>query len=230
MLSVATAHTKGIPVLLVAPGAGYHAAAPVARLLVSGDGDIRTVKDLAGKTIGVPLLGDINTIGVEGLLDKAGVARDSVHFTEIPPPSMPPALQAKRVDAISIYEPFVSAALAQGARSIASPYDSVASNFLIAAWTVEKTWAANNRAALMTFASVLNRGSQYANAHYLELTAMISDFSKMPANVLGKLAFPTVPPTLNVSLIQPVIDAAARYHAIPAGFPAKELVVDGVAT
>jgi NitT/TauT family transport system substrate-binding protein len=228
VLSLSVAHTKGIPVTLIAPGAGYHSATAVAKVLVAGDSAIRTVKDLAGKVVAVPLLGDINTIGLYGLLDQAGVDRTAVRFTEIPPPSMPGALQEKRVDAISIYEPFVSAAVAQGARAIAKPYDSVAQNFIIAAWVAYAPWAAAHRDAVIAFAGVLNRGARYANEHYSELIPMISDFSKMPQDVLGKLAYPTVPATLAVPLIQPVIDAAAKYKAIPASFSARDFIFGGV--
>jgi NitT/TauT family transport system substrate-binding protein len=224
VLSLCVAHQKGIPVVLVAPGAGYHSATAVARLLVPGDSPVKTVKDLEGKVIGVPLLGDINTIGVDGLLDQAGVNRSNVKFTEIPPPNMPSALAAKRVDAISIYEPFVSAAIAQGARAIAKPYDSVALNFTIAAWVAYGPWAAAHRDAVLGFASALNRGSQYANAHYQDLIPMIAGFSKMEPDTLSKMAYPTVAPTLSVALIQPVIDAAAKYGAIPAAFPAKDFL------
>lgn len=36
------------------------------------------------------------------------------------------------------------------------------------------------------------------------------------------------PPTLNASSIQPVVDAAAKAHEIPAPFPAADLVQPGV--
>jgi NitT/TauT family transport system substrate-binding protein len=226
VISLSIAHQRGVPVTLVAPGAGYHSANAIARLLVPADSSIQSLKDLEGKTIGVPLLGDINTIAVEGLLDQGGIARDTVKFAEIPPPNLPSALLTKRVDAIVVYEPFVSAAVAQGARSIAKPYDSVALNFMIAAWVAYGPWASAHRDAVLAFASVLNRGSQYANAHYQELIPMISTFSKMQPEVLTKLAYPTVSPTLATSLIQPVIDAAAKYHAIPASFRAKDFIFD----
>lgn len=223
--SLAVAHTKGIPVVFAAPGGAYNTETPVSRTLVLPDSPIRTIKDLDGKIMGVPLLGDVNTIGIEGLLENAGMSRTSVHFVEIPPPSLLPALQAKRIDAMSVYEPFLSSALSQGVRPILKPYDSIALNFMIVGWAVEKTWAANNRSALATFTSVLNRGLQYGNAHHQDLTALISDYTKIPPASVVKIAYPSVPANLGVALIQPVIDAAVRYQLIPAGFPARELML-----
>lgn len=229
VFSLAVAHSKGVQVVIIAPGAGYHTASPVSRVLVPGDSTITTLKELAGKTVAVPLIGDMNTLGLYSLLEKAGVARTDVHFIELPPSTIVSSLQAKRVDAGAVYEPFLSAAMAQGARSLVKPYDGVAQTFLIVGWTVDRTWASANRAQVLAFANVLNRGNQYGNAHYKELAPMIADFSKMPVDVLGKLAYPTVPPTLAPALIQPVIDLAARYQAIPASFPARELIFEGVA-
>jgi hypothetical protein len=55
---------------------------------------------------------------------------------------------------------------------------------------------------------------------------MISEFTKLPPDVLGKIAYPTVPSSLSPALIQPVIDLAAKYQAIPATFPASEIIFD----
>jgi hypothetical protein len=64
------------------------------------------------------------------------------------------------------------------ARAIAKPYDSVALNFTIVAWVAYGPRVSAHRDAVMAFTSVLNRGSQYANAHYQELIPMISTFPK----------------------------------------------------
>ena len=228
VFSLSVAHSKGIPAVMIAPGAGYHAPAAISLLLVPPDSSITHVKELAGKTVAVPLIGDMNTLGLYSLLEQAGVQRTDVHFIEMPPASIVSALQTKRVDAGAVYEPFSSAAVAQGARPLARPYDGIAPNFIIVGWTVDRTWATNNRAQVAAFANVLNRGNQYGNAHYQDLIPMISGFSKIPADVLGKIAYPTVPTSLAPALIQPVIDLAAKYQAIPAGFPARELIFDGV--
>ena len=140
---------------------------------------------------------------------------------------MLPALLAKRVDAIAIYEPIVSAALAQGARPIGKQYDSIALRFMVASWIAYGPWLATHRDAVVAFATTLNRASQYANLHHAELIPLIAGFTKQTPEILSKLPYPTVSPTLDTTLIQPVIDAAAKYRMIPATFRAKELIFDG---
>lgn len=226
VFSLAVAHSKGIPAVMIAPGAGYHTPTPVSLLLTPADSAITSIKELAGKTVAVPLIGDMNTLGLYSLLEQAGVARTDVHFIEIPPASIAAALQAKRVDAAAVYAPFSNAALAQGARPLARPYDGVAPNFIIVGWTVDRNWAASNRSQVLAFANVINRGNQYGNAHHQDLIPMIAEFTKLPPEVLAKLDYPTVPPALSPSLIQPVIDLAAKYQAIPASFPARDIIFD----
>jgi ABC-type nitrate/sulfonate/bicarbonate transport system substrate-binding protein len=140
---------------------------------------------------------------------------------------MLPALLAKRVDAIAIYEPIVSAAIAQGARPIGKQYDSIALKFMVASWVAYGPWLATHRDAAVAFAATLNRASQFANLHHEELIPLIAGFTKQDPDVLSKLPYPTVSPTLDAALIQPVIDAAAKYHIIPVAFRAKELIFDG---
>ena len=229
VFSLSVAHSKGIPAVMIAPGAGYHTPAAVSLLLAPPGSTVTNLKDLAGKTVAVPLIGDMNTLGLYTLLEQAGVPRTDVHFIEMPPASIVAALEAKRVDAGAVYEPFSNAAVAKGARPLARPYDGVAPNFIIVGWTVDRTWATNNRAQVLAFASALNRGNQYGNTHYKELIPMISEFTKLPADVLGNLVYPTVPTSLSPSLIQPVIELAAKYGAIPASFPARELIFEGLA-
>jgi hypothetical protein len=48
--------------------------------------------------------------------------------------------------------------------------------------------------------------------------------SLMAPETLSKMAYPTVAPALSTPLLQPVIDAAAKYKAIPASFPAKDFL------
>lgn len=226
VLSLCAAHAKGVPITLVAPGSIYdtNANPPNVQLLASSSSPVRSPKDLGGKSVAVPSLSDLLTISIRGLIDQAGGDSTTVHFVEMPPAEMVAALQAQRIDAAGIYEPFLSAALAQGARSVAKPYDSIAPMFQVVAWFAYRPWAEPHRAAVAAFTTVLGRGAAYGNAHYRELIPMISQFSHIPTDVLSKMQFAPTAPSLDPAMIQPVINAAAKYHAIPRSYPAKELI------
>jgi NitT/TauT family transport system substrate-binding protein len=68
--------------------------------------------DLAGKTIAVNLTQNIQTLATSSALTADGVTASSLHYVQVPFPDMVAALKANRVDAVSVVEPFMSAALA----------------------------------------------------------------------------------------------------------------------
>jgi NitT/TauT family transport system substrate-binding protein len=114
MLSLAGAHAKGIPMTLIAPGSVFDAsAAPSVRLVVSTSSTVKSPKDLGGKIVAVPSLSDLLSISTRSLIDKSGGDSNAVHFVEMPPAAMGGALQAQRIDAAGMYEPFLSGALAK---------------------------------------------------------------------------------------------------------------------
>jgi hypothetical protein len=72
-------------------------------------------------TIGVTAVHNLMTVAVAGWLDSVGVDPASIRYVEMSPPTMEAALQAKRVDAVAAYEPFLSDAVAHGAKPIGNP-------------------------------------------------------------------------------------------------------------
>lgn len=227
VISLAEAHLNGIPITIVAPGAPYDTNDASIQLLVAGSSPIHSAKDLAGKTIGVPGLHDLITTAVQGWLDQNGVDPNSAHFIEMKPPLLPPALTTGRVDAITIYDPFVSAAKEQGARLLGKPLDSIAPRFLVAAWFASLPWAQSHREIVSAFANTINRGTAYVNAHRDEMLPMIAGYTHIPLETLRKMAFPPTPTTISTAMLQPVIDAAAKYQVLRSTFPVKELLFAG---
>ena len=222
--SLCQAHAKGIPITLIAPGVAYQSTNAFNELVVGPDSTVRSAKDLVGKTIAVSELGDMASFAIQVWLGQAGVDPAAVHFVELKPSSMLTALDAKRVDAIEIYEQYLSAAKDKGARVLAKTYDAIAPYFLEAAWFTIMPYATAHRSAILQFAAVLNRGAQYYDTHYDELVPMVSDFSKISASTLQRMTRGDVPTALTSAMIQPVIDAAAKYHAIANSFPAKDFI------
>ena len=54
---------------------------------------------------------------------------------------------------------------------------------------------------------------------------MLSAFTRIDAAVIRSMTRVVQGTSLDVALLQPVIDASARYKAIPAPFDAKELLL-----
>ncbi|SMB90891.1 ABC transporter substrate-binding protein [Deinococcus hopiensis] len=104
---------RGMPLQLVA-GASEAGAVLIAR---KGSG-IKTYKDLAGKRVAVPSLGNTQDISLRHILKEQGLkaANDggNVTVTPVPPADVIAAFAAGRVDATLVPEPWGAALQAQG--------------------------------------------------------------------------------------------------------------------
>ena len=110
---------------------------------------------------------------------------------------------------------------------IGSPYVSIAPSFMVTAFFALRPWVDAHRQATAAFGSVYARGAAYTNLHHNELLPLVSSFSHVSLDVLREEIYSPVPSGLDPALIQPVIDAAAKYHVIPQSFPAKDFIFSG---
>ena len=157
----------------------------------------------------------------------AGADSSLVKFVEIPPNSMLAALDAKRVEAIVLFEPLRSEALATGARSLSKPFDAISRKFLSGAYFTTRTYLAENRSVVVRFADVMRQSSEYANAHYDELIPVINSFTKIAPEVIQRSNRVHFAAGLIPADIQPLIDVAVKYKEMPASFPAQDAIFSG---
>ena len=66
--------------------------------------------------------------------------------------------------------------------------------------------------------------AKYTNAHHDATAKIMSDYSGVPLEVVSKMSRVTAGTELSPSLIQPTIDAAAKYGTLKKAFPAREII------
>ena len=226
VLSLAVAHTKGVPFVFVAPGSQFVKNAPTAALIVSRATALRSAKDFAGKTIAIPALGDLGTISTQAWLDKSGVDSRSVRFVEVPNPQMTAAVERGTVDGALLSSPALEAALGT-CKIFGVPYAAIADAFLVNAWYARADWVTAHRDAVRAFARAIVEAQDWA-VHNREASGkMLATFNKVDPAVVARMTRTSYAPRLDPQAIQPVIDAAARYGSIPATFAATELIATG---
>jgi len=85
------------------------------QILVPTDSSIKSVKDLKGKRIGVPVLGDGPTVFASRVLVKNGLnPRSDVQWLSFPQQMLTLAMEHKDVDAVSLSDPLTEIAVQQG--------------------------------------------------------------------------------------------------------------------
>jgi NitT/TauT family transport system substrate-binding protein len=124
LVSVLLAQGKDIPVKIVAPGTFVRGdrKQDFSAILAAGDSDIRSPKDLEGKTLAVNTLENVAEVTAKASLAKRGVDVSKIELTEVDFPDMNAALTQGRVDAAFQIEPFVSLGVKEGHRIVDRPY------------------------------------------------------------------------------------------------------------
>ncbi len=109
--------TRGMPLQIIA-GASEAGAALIARK----DSGIRTYRDLAGKRVAVPSLGNTQDISLRHILKEQGLKAQAdggnVTVTPVPPADVIAAFAAGRVDAALVPEPWAAVLESQGHRMV----------------------------------------------------------------------------------------------------------------
>jgi ABC-type nitrate/sulfonate/bicarbonate transport system substrate-binding protein len=222
------AHTKGLPFTIVAPAGIYNAAQPIDGMFVRADSAYKTAADLNGKTFGVYGIGDIFTISTKAWMGKNGGDPASIKFVELPISEMVPAIEAGRIDAGSMNEPALQVALSSPKlRMIAHAWQSVGTRFLYTAWFATTSYAAANPSVMSNFQKALREAATYVNAHQAQTVDLIAQFTSVDPSIVRKMTRVEQGIGLDPAIVQPVIDAMARFQYIPAAFDARALLLRG---
>ncbi len=225
VISLAEAHTRGVPIEAFAPGGYYTSAKPYGLLFVRKDSPIHTGADLNGKTIGSGALKDINAICALAWIDANGGDSKTVRALEVPNNVLMPAIDEGRIDVATILPPYLAQALDSGKyRVIGKPYDGVAKNFEIAVWAGSTDYAKQNPDVVRRFAAAMRESAQIAIANPAKAVDVTAKFTGVDPAIVLRGPGPNEPQYIEPSDIQPAIDAALRYGAITKGFDAAEVL------
>ena len=221
-VTLANAHLHNIPLVAVAAGYTYDARDPFSAVAVAPAHRSGPRRILAGKVIGEPSLGGLGEVALNAWLDKNGADWRSVKYIEIPQADSVAALEQGRVDAVNIGDPWLVTESAH-LRVLPKSYDAIANRFYVTLWLADSTWAEKNRETIRCFRSALNDGAQWAEAHPDLAQQVLDKWLKVTGTVpLRKYAHSGA---LETALLQPVLDAAAKYGTLKQAVAANSLIL-----
>jgi NitT/TauT family transport system substrate-binding protein len=102
-------YQQGVPLKVVYIG-NRHESTLVVRKEVSG----RSLSDLKGSSIAVPMRFSGHYLAIKRYLRQHGLDQQAIRIEEIPPPDMPPALATRAIDGYFVGEPFASKSMYAG--------------------------------------------------------------------------------------------------------------------
>jgi NitT/TauT family transport system substrate-binding protein len=226
VVTIANARDRGIPFVLIAPGAAYSSKQPTGGMIVLANSPLRAPKDLVGKTVGVTSLKGVSEMATHAWLVKNGLPVDGVKFIEIPYSDMPGALGTGRVDAVVAEEPTETILLSSGARVVANVNDAIGDEWLGGGWFCTADYANAHPDIVRRFADAIAEAGTWANKNHEASAKILESYTKQPINPNQKRAF--YPERVSPALLQPLIDVSAKYGLLKASFPAKDVIAPQV--
>jgi NitT/TauT family transport system substrate-binding protein len=195
---------------------------PTNVLVVPPNSTIRTGSDFNGKTMATTTLRNIVQFAAQLWVDKHGGDSSTIKFVEMPFSTMADALAAGRIDAAIVAEPFMTDAKAK-ARVIAYPMSAIGPRVQLGAWIANAAWATANPGVVASFSDAIVKANAWANAHHDASAQILAKHARLDPDVLAKMNRATYATRLVPAEMQPAIDVAARYGAIPQAIPAEKM-------
>lgn len=222
--TLATIHQKNIPVIIIAPANEYISPGSqrITALVLPANSEVRKAKDLSGKTMAVGAFNTVADIAPRVWIDQNGGDSSAVKFIEVPFAAMPAALDAGRVDAAWVAEPFIAPAAKNG-RVIAYGFDGISKHFIVSAWFTTPQWAKDHPELVKRFSAVMRDTADWANANPGKSGEILAKYTGLDPAVIATMARTRYGNQLTPSLTQPLIDVAAKYEKFTT-FPATQLI------
>ncbi len=212
-LSAVVAQEKGLPVKIVGMQSIYRAGQASTLLLVNKDSPLQTARDLEGKTVAISSLLSNTHISVMRWIDKSGGNSKNVKYIELGFPAMPAALQAKRVDAIMVAEPSLTASLGF-ARVFADAYGSYGPSWLQDCFVSTDTWINAHPAETKAFCDAMLAAAVWANHNHERTAPILAKALTMDQHIIDGMHRAVFAEKVTPQLMQPVIDAGIEYGAL----------------
>ena len=151
-------------------------------IIVKNDSPIKSVADLAGKTVTTAIAPSTSTYLLRDLLEKKHVKateQDVLLGTEIAP------LLAGKADAAAVYEPYLEQAIAQGCHILYQFSSNAPGGYAFSAIDVLESTIQSKPAVVQAFVEGLDEAIHYMNADEAGATEVaVSEFPSLPADLV----------------------------------------------
>ena len=204
---------QGLDAVVLAPGAIVRSSPPdTTTALIVRKGSIKSLKDLEGKRIAVNVINSSAWLHMVAALDKHGVDRTKVRFSEVPFPQMNDPLLNGQLDAVGQVEPFRSALMATGNVEIVSwTYVETAPNSDITQYVALTSWVEKNRATTTKFVRAVTKGAQFAASNEAVTRDINQQFTNLNPSLKDKVLLPRLGTAINLKEMNHTMEMMQKY-------------------
>jgi NitT/TauT family transport system substrate-binding protein len=204
---------QGLDAIVLAPGAIVRTSPPdTTTAVIVKKGSITSLKELEGKRVAVNVINSTAWLHAVALLDKHGVDRTKVRFTEVPFPQMNDPLLNGQIDAVVQVEPFRSALMATGnAEIVGWPYVETAPNTDITQYIALTSWVDKNRATAAKFVRAVTKGAQFAASNEAATRDINLQFTNLNPALKDKVLLPRLGTAINLKEMNHTMAMMQKY-------------------
>ena len=211
--SAIAAQAAGIKLHALAAG---NAGGPgVQEVAVPPGSGIRTVRQLAGKTIAVNALAGLTVLLIDNMLAASGMSPSQVHYVAVPFPAMPAALSARRVDAAFLIEPYLTEAETRsGVVPLFDLDQGPTKDFPLTGYVTTRAWMSRYPKTAAAFTAALHKGQEIAAASRPAVEKALTGYTTISRQTAATMATGTFPLAVTAVALGRVGDLMQEEHAL----------------
>lgn len=204
---------------------GNNATAREQEIVVLPRSPITSVAGLRGKVIAVNALQGVATLIVSSVLTENGVPLASVKFTAIPFPAMGTALEARRVDAAWMVDPFLTEAQVRyGALAVADGDQGETAGFPISGFVATDAWVKRYPRTAAAFVRALERGQRLADTSRSTVENVLPRYIGISSQTAALVVTGDFPVGVSAVRIQRVADIMRQFGYLKEPFNVSPMI------
>jgi NitT/TauT family transport system substrate-binding protein len=206
-----TAINNGLPIKMLA-SADIVPLKGNTEVLVKQDSSIRNWRDLEGKTVATVNLQGLFHLGLAAAVEKAGGDPKSIRAVPMSPVDEGPALEAGRLDAVVLQDPFLTQAKQRfNFRSLGNPYTAVSYRVPAGAIFASNKTIEEKPGLVRTFTKAWKDAADYARTHPKLARQVVPKYTGITNEVAVKITLPIYDTTLSAAMLGPMMRQMKRY-------------------
>jgi NitT/TauT family transport system substrate-binding protein len=154
-------------------------------VVVGKNSDIRSLKDLKGKTVAVPSAFSNQNFVMHKLMADHGMDAKDITFVILPPPDMPTSLASGAIDAYFVGEPFCAKAELDGIGRVLYYARDIWPNFISCALVVHEDLINSNPDVVQDLVRGIAQSGAWAETHRAEAAQLVSPYFRQDEKVLN---------------------------------------------
>jgi len=205
--SLLLAKSKGLDIKVVSAGNSStgEQGKDFGGILVGKDSTISSATGLAGKTVAVNTLNNINDTTVRESVRKAGGDPSSVKFVELAFPDMQAALERGQVDAVQVVEPFLTLGTGAGDKLLSSNYVDTAKDLTVGTYFTTGSNVSSKPDVVKKFTAAMEKSLKYAQDNPDAVRKVLPTYTKIDAATAAKLVLPSFSPDVNRASVEQLV-------------------------